>query len=279
MERISQSRDDDDGADDAEDDEFDDYEDGEDDYYEDEDGEDYDENGNPYALSDGNRSGEGSEDELMRRNKRLSVPPGVGNMSNRNRGAGGGTMNDWGTTQQEFDANASGGQNQSLQNQNNQQPEKKRKIHDYSRIVTNPRYKFFDDETCGSAYFNDCNCSERELDIRDMIKKNEQTKKRRERRRLRKKEEQENKKQNSEGEGKDDESEKNKTDGDDDNENTEEDGLKRRSRRRKEDESESKSKSRARSESSRDSDENRKQPEEVEDEEDNQNTIDDRDTE
>ena len=33
------------------------------------------------------------------------------------------------------------------------QQEKKQKIHDYTRIVTNPRYKAFDDETCGSAYF------------------------------------------------------------------------------------------------------------------------------
>ena len=68
-------------------------------------------------------------------------------------------------------------------NSNNNQQEKKIKLHDYTRIVTNPRYKYFDDETCGSAYFNDCNCSEKELDIREMIKKNESTKKRRERRR------------------------------------------------------------------------------------------------
>ncbi len=61
--------------------------------------------------------------------------------------------------------------------------EKKRKVHDYTRIVTNPRYKCFDDETCGSAYFDNCNCSEGELDIRELIKKNQATKKRRERRR------------------------------------------------------------------------------------------------
>lgn len=50
--------------------------------------------------------------------------------------------------------------------------EKKLKMHDYKKIVTNPRYKFFDDETCGSALFNECNYSEKELDIREMIKKN-----------------------------------------------------------------------------------------------------------
>ena len=59
--------------------------------------------------------------------------------------------------------------------------------------MTNPRYKAFDDETCGSAYFNECNCSERELDIRDVIKKNQATKKRREKRRNKKKEEEEKK--------------------------------------------------------------------------------------
>lgn len=78
------------------------------------------------------------------------------------------------------------------QNQNINQ-EKKHKVHDFSRIVTNPRYKYFDDETCGSAYFNDCNVSERELDIREAIKKYEASKKRRERRRLKKKEEEEKK--------------------------------------------------------------------------------------
>ncbi len=67
-------------------------------------------------------------------------------------------------------------------------------MHDYTRIVTNPRYKYFDDETCGSAYFNDCNCSEREIDIRDMIKKNETSKKRREKRRLKKKDDDDTKK-------------------------------------------------------------------------------------
>jgi hypothetical protein len=42
---------------------------------------------------------------------------------------------------------------------------------DYTRIVTNPKYKYFDEETCGSAYFNDCNASERELDVRETFKK------------------------------------------------------------------------------------------------------------
>lgn len=50
-------------------------------------------------------------------------------------------------------------------------PQPKKKIHDYARIVTNPRYKCFDEETCGSAYFNDCNASEKEIDIRETIKK------------------------------------------------------------------------------------------------------------
>lgn len=62
-------------------------------------------------------------------------------------------------------------------------------MHDYGRIVTNPRYKYFDEETCGSAYFNECAVSERELDIREVIKKNEATKKRRLQRKRKRKEE------------------------------------------------------------------------------------------
>jgi|LauGreDrversion4_2_1035121.scaffolds.fasta_scaffold219299_1 hypothetical protein len=42
---------------------------------------------------------------------------------------------------------------------------------DYSRIVTNPKYKYFDEETCGSAYFNDCNASEGEIDVRESFVK------------------------------------------------------------------------------------------------------------
>lgn len=42
---------------------------------------------------------------------------------------------------------------------------------DYSRIVTNPKYKFFDEETCGSAYFNEYNASEREIDVRETLKR------------------------------------------------------------------------------------------------------------
>jgi hypothetical protein len=42
---------------------------------------------------------------------------------------------------------------------------------DYSRIVTNPKYKYFDEETCGSAYFNDCNASEQEIDVRESFVK------------------------------------------------------------------------------------------------------------
>ena len=45
------------------------------------------------------------------------------------------------------------------------------KLRDYKRIVTNPKYKYFDEETCGSAYFNDCNASEKEIYIRDTFKK------------------------------------------------------------------------------------------------------------
>lgn len=59
--------------------------------------------------------------------------------------------------------------------------------------MTHPRYKYFDEETCGSAYFNECNASERELDIREMIKKHETTKKRRERRKKKRKEDEEKK--------------------------------------------------------------------------------------
>ena len=39
--------------------------------------------------------------------------------------------------------------------------------------MTNPKYKHMDEETCGSAYFNEYNVSERELDIRETIKNNE----------------------------------------------------------------------------------------------------------
>lgn len=45
------------------------------------------------------------------------------------------------------------------------------KVRDYKRIVTNPKYKYLDDETCGSAYFNDCNASDNEIDIRNTFKK------------------------------------------------------------------------------------------------------------
>ena len=66
-------------------------------------------------------------------------------------------------------------------------------------MVTNPRYKYFDEETCGSAYFNECNVSEKELDIREVIKKSEQTKKRRERRKKKRKEDDDKKLQESAG--------------------------------------------------------------------------------
>lgn len=66
---------------------------------------------------------------------------------------------------------------------------KKHKIHDYSRIVTNPKYKYLDEETCGSAYFEDGNMSERETEIRDIIKKSEANKQRMEKRKKKKQEE------------------------------------------------------------------------------------------
>jgi hypothetical protein len=37
----------------------------------------------------------------------------------------------------------------------------KEKLRDYSRIVTNPKY--YDEETCGSAYFRDFNMDEKEM--------------------------------------------------------------------------------------------------------------------
>lgn len=55
--------------------------------------------------------------------------------------------------------------------QNPLHPHHNKKKRDYARIVTNPKYKYFDEETCGSALFNDFNASERELNIRDTIKK------------------------------------------------------------------------------------------------------------
>jgi hypothetical protein len=51
--------------------------------------------------------------------------------------------------------------------------------------VTNPKFKAFDIESCGSNYFKDWEFSNDELDIRDMIKKVESRKQRRERRRKR----------------------------------------------------------------------------------------------
>jgi uncharacterized membrane-anchored protein YjiN (DUF445 family) len=71
------------------------------------------------------------------------------------------------------------------------------KKHDYSRIVTNMRYKYFDEETCGSAYFNDCNIDEKEIEIRDMIKRNQATKFRREKRKIKRQFDEELKKDDS----------------------------------------------------------------------------------
>ena len=68
-----------------------------------------------------------------------------------------------------FENQATWAQTQSQQPQRNQTI--KQKKGDYSRIVTNPKFKFFDEETCGSAYFNDCNASEREIDVRETLKR------------------------------------------------------------------------------------------------------------
>lgn len=50
-------------------------------------------------------------------------------------------------------------------------PMQRKKKHDYSRIVTNKKYVPYDEdqETCGSAYFNDCNACENEIEIRKTI--------------------------------------------------------------------------------------------------------------
>ena len=50
-------------------------------------------------------------------------------------------------------------------------PMQRKKKHDYTRIVTNKKYVPYDEdqETCGSAYFNDCNACENEIEIRKTI--------------------------------------------------------------------------------------------------------------
>lgn len=53
---------------------------------------------------------------------------------------------------------------------------KKKKFRDYNKIVTNPKYKNFDIESCGSAYFKDWDFTNDEIDIRELIKKSENRK-------------------------------------------------------------------------------------------------------
>jgi hypothetical protein len=60
---------------------------------------------------------------------------------------------------------------------------KKKKIHDYEKIVTNPKYKRFDEETCGSAYLNSWDPGKDELNIRAIIRKCENRKLRKEKKR------------------------------------------------------------------------------------------------
>lgn len=68
----------------------------------------------------------------------------------------------------------------------NPQVQKKKKLRHYDRIVTNPKYKAFDIESCGSAFFKNLEYHNEEIDIRDMIKKVESRKQRREKRRKKK---------------------------------------------------------------------------------------------
>ena len=60
--------------------------------------------------------------------------------------------------------------------------QKKKKVRNYEKIITNPKFKEFDAESCGSAYFKDWEFTNEELDIRDLIKKAELRKKRQEKR-------------------------------------------------------------------------------------------------
>ncbi|CDW90925.1 pas pac domain protein [Stylonychia lemnae] len=191
MEKISQSKDDDEGAEDDE--SLEDNEDNEADYDDDE-GADDDAMASP--LGSGGQSQEGSDEDLLENKRRIKrrsegyASDARSGGSNRNSNVIAG-QTEWNVSQQN---------SRQLQQQNLNpmlggipQPEKIPKIHDYARIVTNPRYQCFDNETCGSALFNDCNCSEKELDIREIIKKNQATKKRREKRRKLKKDEEDKK--------------------------------------------------------------------------------------
>lgn len=49
-------------------------------------------------------------------------------------------------------------------------------MRNYDRIVTNPQFKAYDAESCGSAYFKDWEYTNDELDIRELIKKVESRK-------------------------------------------------------------------------------------------------------
>lgn len=64
-------------------------------------------------------------------------------------------------------------------------PQKKRKIRNYDKIVTAPKYRQYDIESCGSALFKDWEFSNEELDIRDLIKKVQNRKQRMEKKRKR----------------------------------------------------------------------------------------------
>lgn len=54
--------------------------------------------------------------------------------------------------------------------------DKRKKKHLYEKIVTHPKDKEHDEETCGSAYFKDCDFDDYEIRIREQIKKCEKRK-------------------------------------------------------------------------------------------------------
>ena len=247
MEYISQSKDEPNGDSDMDEGEDDEYND------DDDDDEDYDENDD--GLDDEGSLGEenseqrslGSDDDLIKEQKQKK-------RKGKGRNPGSNLQQEWVQDQKSISL-----ERQQTNQPGQQEPEKKEKIHDYTRIVTNPRYKYFDEETCGSAYFNDCNASDKELEIRDTIKRNQNTKKRREQRKKRRIKEEEDKKENpDEDEEKTPKDEdKEKKEGEEEAENNEEEDdddedkskKKRKKKKKGNSESDSKSKSRSRSRS------------------------------